>query len=363
MPGPEPRLHLPYRDWPVADRLLWERATDNDDPFADAPGARLSKASRQTYQLGWRRFLGFIATHEPTALELAPAERLTAERIRGFVTDLAATRSPTSVARLVDALYHAARVMMMERDWTWLRAIATRLRAAAPAQAGTRPIITSVQLLALGQQLMDESQPPLGSPISRADALRYRDGLIIAFLAFVPIRRKNLTALEIGRHLVREGDRWFVIIPREEAKMGTPIESPLPELLESYLAFYLDVVRQRLLCSPPCAALWVNSKGGRLSYLAIGRTIGGRSEDRLGVRITPHDARDAAATTWAVAAPDQIGVARDLLAHRDLRTTIKHYNRAKGVEASRAYRQVIDGMRGKQNHVRIHRRDGPGLTH
>jgi hypothetical protein len=107
MRGPEPRLHLPYRLWPAADRLLWEQAMDTDDPFAEAPGARLAHASRQTYQLAWRRFLGFIATHEPTALELAPAERLTVERVRSFVAELTATRVPTSVARLIDALYHA----------------------------------------------------------------------------------------------------------------------------------------------------------------------------------------------------------------------------------------------------------------
>jgi integrase len=189
--------------------------------------------------------------------------------------------------------------------------------------------------------------------------LRYRDGLIFAFLAFVPIRRKNLTALEIGRHLVREGDRWFVTIPRAEAKMGAAIEFPIPELLESYLAFYLDVARRHLLRGPSCAALWVNSKGGRLSYLAIGRIFSGRSKERLGIHITPHDVRDAAATTWALAAPDKIGVARDLLAHRDLRTTIRHYNRAKGVEASRAYRRVVEAIRTKQNDVRLHGRDGP----
>jgi hypothetical protein len=38
------------------------------------------------------------------------------------------------------------------------------------------------------------------------DAVRYRDGFMIALLAFIPIRPKNLAALEIGRHLVREGD-------------------------------------------------------------------------------------------------------------------------------------------------------------
>ena len=101
----------------------------------------------------------------------------------------------------------------------------------------------------------------------------------------------------------------------------------------------------------------MNSQGGPLSYVLIYRIISGHSKDRLGVHITPHDARDAAATTWAIAAPDQIGVARDLLAHRDLRTANKHYNRAKGVEASRSYRQVIDGMRGKRNYVRSRRRD------
>ena len=61
----------------------------------------------------------------------------------------------------------------------------------------------------------------------------------------------------------------------------------------------------------------------------------------------PHDVRDAAATLWALLAPDQIGVARDLLAHADLRTTTKHYNRARGIKASRAYAQVIARMRRK----------------
>ena len=54
-------------------------------PFADAAGARLAKASQHDYLFAWRRFLGFLAIHEPTALELAPAERLTIDRVRAFV--------------------------------------------------------------------------------------------------------------------------------------------------------------------------------------------------------------------------------------------------------------------------------------
>ena len=197
---------------------------------------------------------------------------------------------------------------------------------------------------------MDESKPTPGTPISKDDAVRYRDGLMIALLAFIPIRRKNLAALEIGRHLVREGDGWFVIIPREETKTGTPIEFPVPELLESYLAIYLDIVRPQMLRHPTCAALWVNSKGGALAYAAIGEHHQPALDEPS--RLPHHPSRRTGCggnDSGLFSAPDQIGVARDLLAHSDLRTTTKYYNRARGIEASRAYSQVIAGMRRKQN--------------
>ena len=54
-------------------------------------------------------------------------ERLTIERVRSFVAHLAETNTPQSVAAQVDALYKAARVMMPERDWTWLKAVKARL--------------------------------------------------------------------------------------------------------------------------------------------------------------------------------------------------------------------------------------------
>jgi integrase/recombinase XerD len=349
MAGPEPRLHLPYSQWPAADRLLWELAMGSDDPFADGAGARLAKASLHSYLFAWRRFLGFLAIHQPSALEVAPTERLTIERVRAFVAHLGETNIPRSVANQVHMLHLAARMMMPKRDWTWLKAVKARLYAAAPTHAPTGPIITSVQLLELGEQLMDESKPVAGMPISKDDAVLYRDGLMIALLAFIPLRRKNLVSLEIDRHLVREGDAWFVIIPHNETKTGKPIDFPVPELLQSYLATYLDVVRPQMLPRPTCAALWLNSKGTALSYAGIGEIISRHSTSRLGFRITLHDARDAAATNWAISAPDQIGVARDLLAHSDLRTTTKYYNRARGIEASRAHSRVIAGMRRHQN--------------
>ena len=101
MRGPKPRLHLPYTQWPAADRLLWEGAMDSDDPFGEALGARLAKASQHNYLFVWRRFLGFLTIDEPTALAIAPSERLTIERVRSFISHLAETNTPQSVASQV----------------------------------------------------------------------------------------------------------------------------------------------------------------------------------------------------------------------------------------------------------------------
>jgi integrase len=248
--------------------------------------------------------------------------------------------------------YLAARLMMPERNWIWLKALKARLFAAAPANTANGPVVTSLQLLDLGQQLMDESGPAPGTPTSMDDAVRYRDGLMIALVAFIPIRRKNLAALEIGRHLVRDGDGWFVVVSGEEIKNRKTIDYPVPELLEPYLATYLNIVRPQMLPHSTCAALWLNSKGGALAYPAIGDIFGRHSTSRLGFRVTPHDVRDAAATTWAIAMPDQIGVARDLLAHSDLRTTTRYYNRARGIEASRTHSQLIAKMRRRHDRRR-----------
>jgi integrase/recombinase XerD len=349
-----PRLHLPCGQWPAADRRLWADAMDgNSDPFCDAPGARLAHATRRKYLFAWRRFLGFLAISAPLALEADPTERLTIERIRVYASHLAETNAPQSIAARIDELYQTARILMPQQDWTWLKAAKARLHAAAPARRRSSPVITSVQLIDLGQDLMDGSKPTPEIPIRMAEAIRYRDGLMIALLAFIPLRRKNLAALEIGRHLIREGDSWFVIVPRSETKKRTSsIEVALPEFLSPYLATYLDVIRPRMLRCPTCNALWVSSCGGALSYSAIWEIFTRHTARRLGIRIAPHDGRDAGATTWAIAAPDQIGVARDLLGHSDLRTTTRHYNRARGVEASRAYTQVIEKVRRGQFRAR-----------
>ena len=349
MSGPKPRLHLPYVYWPKSDRLLWEQGFCQDDPFADV---HLAKASQERCMWSWRRFLGFLANNEPEALNIAPDERLTIDRLKLFVAHISETNAPNSVASITEGLYTAARVMMPNRDWSWLKAIKSRLAAVVPRRSPVGPVITSVQLLELGLKLMDENKPEANSKLAVHQAVAYRNGLMISVLAYSPLRPKNGASLEIGRHVIQERDRWFIVVPPEETKTGKRIQFEIPPLLVSYLTAYLALVRPRILHGRTHTALWVSPKGGALSYVAMCKSFV-RLSTRLGVRISPHDVRDAAVTTWAIARPDQIAVSRDLLYHSRLDTT-NLYNRATGIQASRAYRQVISDIRKKsRKHSRL----------
>ena len=57
----------------------------------------------------------------------------------------------------------------------------------------------------------------------------------------------------------------------------------------------------------------------------IERLIATRTGEAFGKPIYPHLFRDIAVTELVDSAPDEIGIAPDLLGHADLRTTRKHY--------------------------------------
>ena len=272
MPGRPPRLHLPFARWPAADQSLWQRAMDAATTLSAMPPER---GSRKPASLSINRHGGVssassrLRSLRPWSLTRQSGSPSSASGV--FAAHLAATNTPRSVAIQIDALYKAARVMMPEHDWTWLKSVKARLYAAAPSHAPAGPVITSVQLLDLGQELMDESRPSPDTPIRMADAVRYRDGLMIALLAFIPLRRKNLAAIEIGRHLVQDGDGWFIIIPCTETKTSTPIEFAVPELLVS-VSCHLSRCRSPTI-APAAMQCAVDKPEGRRSFLF--RDLGG----------------------------------------------------------------------------------------
>jgi hypothetical protein len=80
------------------------------------------------------------------------------------------------------------------------------------------------ELIADGLRLMDEaeSNPRLSA---LGQTLEYRDGLIVAFLGFHPMRLRNLAGLEVGGQIVASGEQYLLSLSASETKGGQPYEA------------------------------------------------------------------------------------------------------------------------------------------
>ena len=92
-------------------------------------------------------------------------------------------------------------------------------------------------------------------------------------------------------------------------------------------------------------ALWIDRWGQTLSAKSIQRQIWLRTRQAFGKGIHPHLFRDCAVTVLVDVAPEEIGIAPDLLGHADLRTTRKYYIQATGVTAHVRVQQMIGRRR------------------
>src|SRR5262249_28781466 len=147
-----------------------------------------------------------------------------------------------------------------DRDWAWLKGVKARLeRRVQPRRA---PHMDSGRLLDLGIRLMDGA---IGVLPSRQALLDYRDGLIIAFLAFRPLRRRTFAVLTIGRQLRQIGTTWMIVLSPDDLKNHRDAEFTLPEMLVPYLARYLEEVRPIFFGSSNHPGLWPSAKGRPMS--------------------------------------------------------------------------------------------------
>jgi site-specific recombinase XerD len=191
---------------------------------------------------------------------------------------------------------------------------------------------------------MAEAQSFARSDFARAKGTR--NGLMIALLAFCPIRLKNFAALEIGSTFKEVHGRSWITLPSVTTKSRRPDERCVPELLNNDIAFYLQKCRPILLRSKSnTAALWISARtGAQLTTKNLGTLISKVTLAAVGVDVSPHLFRTAGATTAATYGGDTPHLASALLNHTDPRVTEEHYNRASSITASKAYAEIINGF-------------------
>src|SRR5262249_12000079 len=171
---------------------------------------------------------------------------------------------------------------------------------------------------------------------------------MVALLALCPIRLKNFAALEIG-HTFKEVDgSWWLALPGHLTKSRRPDERRVPALLNRFIELYLNQSRPLLLgSSPPTNALWISSTtGARMTPKNLGTLISKITLETIGVDVSPHLFRTAAASTAATYGSSTPHLASAILNHTDPRVTEEHYNRASSLSASKIYARITADFLG-----------------
>jgi site-specific recombinase XerC len=342
--APISKKHLHFDAWPDEDRALCVAAFQDGDPFdEECRAAHMSAATRIGLRTAHARFLGFLASEDPERLRLSLEARVDRDSIRAFVEHLRQSCRDTSVASTLHKLRLFLGLIRPERDWSWLKIIARRIDAQATPRRDRSQGVTSAVLFALGVQLMAEAENSarVAGRITKEDALTYRDGLIIALLAAVPLRKRTFAALTINQHLVKIGDCWMLDIPGADTKTRRRLEFPVPHALTDYVNLYLADFRGAITGANKHQGFWPSAKGQPMSGGAIYDAVRRRTMDRLGLPVSLHRFRAAAGNLWSISDPKNVRGVRDLLGHANFATTDKHYITAQSRLAGRALAKAL----------------------
>lgn len=344
----------PVEKWPPADQLLWAKACAPVSLFDDEGGGlhHLAAVSRRKYAKGWGRFIAFLSSSIPAALALSPADRLSKANVQAYVDHLRASgNADYSIISRLEELVAVAAALDASFDPKLIHRFISVLKAKVRPVRNKAHIPMANELVDLGFQLMASAS----DPSKRKDAMAFRDGLMIAFLALHPVRRRNLLAFHIGKNLVRQGEGYMVVFAGSETKTGTPQEADLAKVLVEPMNKYLSVWRPALMAREGRrmraigTSVWVSSVASPMSPNGLSGRIEMRTRKAFGKAINPHAFRDAAATTLAVVDPIHVRSAAPLLGHRSLATTEKHYIHAKGLEAQRSYLELLKTLKKERS--------------
>jgi len=341
---PSAKKHLQFAAWPEEDRARWIAAFEPGDIFDDArSGAHLAAATKVGLRTAYARYLGFLASNDAERLSLPLAGRVDPQSIKTFVEHLRQSCRDTSVASMLHHLRTALGLISPEREWSWLKTIAKRIESRATPLPSRSGEVTSGQLFALGIQLMTavENSAIVAGRISKEDALTYRDGLIIALLAAVPLRKRTLAALTVNRHLIKIGADWLLDIPAPDIKTRRAMEFPIPAVLSEPIDHYLNKFRAAITGADRHHGLWPSAKGHPMGGGAIYDAVRRRTMVGLGLSINLHRFRGAAGTLWSILDPANVRGVKDLLGHTDFGTTERHYIGARSRLAGRALAKAL----------------------
>jgi integrase len=184
--------------------------------------------------------------------------------------------------------------------------------------------------------------------------------LAIDILLHVAPRIENLAMLKFDEHLhwpQGRGKPALLVVSLEETKNENPLEFELETVLADRLYAFRNEIAPAVIGKRP-DALFVSLKGKPRALRTIGLAIEKSVLRHIGVKLTCHQFRHIAAKIHLDANPGAYELVRQLLGHKDLKTTTRFYAGIDTRRAGRAHADLIARLR-EARPARMRRRPKP----
>jgi integrase len=352
-------ISLKLSEWSLADQQAWaEACRPRQGLKRGGAAAPLASITRQDLERRYGYFLTCLQDWGEFDRSAAAAAQITPEAVERYLAQVEPLWSSVTIAQTMFKLGRMGSLLAPSRDWTWLREIACDRDLDAYPKPRFDRIVTTERLVKAGLDLIRTArQNPRLRRYWRATLIR--NGLMMALLAQVPIRLKNLVDLKLGTSFKRIGDRWWIVLGRRDTKAKASDERPVPKYLNQAIAIYLTCARPILFgqpefmigdadeggCPSPelTGALWIGERGEQLGYSAVEQVIVKTTRQTIGRALSPHDFRRNGATTARFRAGNEPHLASGLLHHRDCKVT-ENYNLASSFEGAQRFSDIIELM-------------------
>jgi integrase len=329
-------------EWPAADRQAWEEACRPGPRLKRGGGAsRYAEVSREDFVRRYGAFLAFLQRNSCLVFSAAPAAQVTKANVERYIAELQGRVRSVTVWNCIYKLRMGARLLDPKADFSWLAEIEQDLALVMEPRSKFDRAVLAERLLEAGLILVTEAEAFAEHPVKRAIGIR--NGLMIALRAACPVRPKDFAALAIGTTFREELRTWWITLPYGSTKTDAADERPVPDYLNRAVELYLAESRPALVGSRPATnALWISSRTGqRYTTKNLGTLTSKITLETIGVDISPHLFRTAAATSAALHITDMPHLASALLGHSDPRVTEEHYIRATTVNAAKEYAAIL----------------------
>jgi site-specific recombinase XerD len=333
---------LPVHEWPEADRNAWKEACHPGVRLK--PGGRAShfaEASLRDFAARYGAYLGFLQRNGKLDPKAATAAQVTRSNAKAYVAELKARVSSVTVWNCIYKLRRASQLLNPNIDFSWLIEIERRSALVMAPRSKFDRLVLTTRLVEAGLTLIAEAEKSEKFDFERAQGIR--NGLMIAIMGLTQPRLRNFVALEIGSTFKEVNGSWWISVPAGSTKNKRWIEKRIPNFFNHATELYLNWARPILMrSSRQDNSLWISSRTGRrFTYKNLGTLISKVTFRTLGVDVSPHLFRTAAASTAAVKLPSFPHLASALLGHADPRVADEHYKRNTSLNAASIYGNLV----------------------